>query len=169
MKSLRNAAVTALLTIGAFSTIAYTSCEKDECADVICMNNGTCVDGACVCPTGYEGTTCQTESRTKFIKVWNAADQVNSTNLVYTCSIGSGTTVTSVIISNDFSDDFFLSPVQATVDGNTITIPDQRPDGSVSDYRVQGTGTVSGGKINWTYKITKISTSSVQNYTGVWQ
>jgi len=169
MNRIKNIAFSALLAVGSFSAVFYTSCNKDECKDVVCQNLGTCVSGICNCAIGYEGTSCETESRTKFIKTWNANDQIGATNLVYTVSVGNGTNVTNVIISNAFSDDFFSNTINATVDGNTITIPDQQPDGSTSNFRVSGTGTYSAGRINWTYTITRIFPAENKVHTGVWQ
>jgi hypothetical protein len=36
-----------------------TSCKKDPCKDVTCENGGTCDDGKCNCPAGYEGEKCE--------------------------------------------------------------------------------------------------------------
>lgn len=33
----------------------------DPCKDVACLNGGSCVEGDCVCPTGYSGINCETE------------------------------------------------------------------------------------------------------------
>lgn len=169
MNRIKNIAFSVLLTLGAFTAITYTSCNKDECKDVVCNNGGTCVDGTCQCSTGYEGTNCQTESRTKFIKSWSASDQTGSSNLVYTVAIAAGAQINSVLISNAFSDDFFANPITATVQGNTISIAEQRPDGSSSNFKVSGSGSYENGKINWTYVITRISTGETINHTGIWQ
>ena len=48
-----------LLSLIALSTIVLTSC--DECRNVECENDGTCVEGTCECPEGFSGSTCQTE------------------------------------------------------------------------------------------------------------
>ena len=32
----------------------------DPCADVVCQNGGSCVDGTCICPEGYTGPNCET-------------------------------------------------------------------------------------------------------------
>jgi hypothetical protein len=168
MNAIKSIAITALVTIGAFTAVTYTACNKDKCKDVVCQNGGTCSDGNCNCLAGYEGDRCQTLSVTKFVKVWNASDQIGTTNLVYTVSIVPGSTATSATISSTFSDSFFGNPILATVSKDTITIPDQKPDAN-GNYRVQGTGVYQVGKINWNYTITQISTGSVQTYTGLWQ
>jgi hypothetical protein len=167
MKSLKSILLASVLTIGAFTSVVFTSCEKDACEDIICANGGTCTDGACNCAAGYEGTLCETESRTKFIKSWAATDVQGTNTLVYTCAIASGSLITNVIISNKFSDDFFVNNVNATVSGNTINIASQQPD--ADGYAVAGSGTLSSGKITWNYTITEVATSSTLTYTGLWQ
>jgi hypothetical protein len=67
MKSFKQIALSAFLTISAFGAVVYTSCNKDECKDVVCQNGGTCSEGKCTCPTGYDGTNCETKSRDKFV------------------------------------------------------------------------------------------------------
>lgn len=166
MKKLKTILLAGVLTAGLFSTAVFTSCNSDACADVVCSNGGSCVDGTCVCPVGYEGTTCTTESRTKFVKTWNASDVQGTNQLVYTCAIANGVNITSVTISNKFSDQFFTNNIPATVSGNTITIANQTPDND--GYSVSGTGTLSNGKINWSYSI-KDPNNATLSYTGVWQ
>ena len=60
MKSFRLVALSAMLTIGTFSTFVYTSCTKDECKGVTCNNGGTCSGGTCACPGGVGGANCET-------------------------------------------------------------------------------------------------------------
>lgn len=41
-----------------------SSCGKkplavDKCKDIVCANDGTCSEGACVCPQGYSGDHCE--------------------------------------------------------------------------------------------------------------
>jgi len=167
MKLFRQIALSAMVTVGVFGAILYTtSCSKDKCSGVTCNNGGTCSNGTCTCVTGYEGATCDTLSRTKFIKIWNASDMLNSHLIAYTPSIVAGTSgVTSVAISN-FSDFFTGVNTNGTVNGNTITIARQNP--SVNNYYVAGTGTYAAGVISWTYTIDSAGTAT-QNYTGTWQ
>jgi EGF-like domain len=58
-----------LLSIFAFcaSIMFFSACSTNPCADVYCRNNGTCREGACACPFGYEGNFCQAKISDKFI------------------------------------------------------------------------------------------------------
>jgi hypothetical protein len=171
MKSTRNIILSALLTIAAFGTITYTSCNKDKCKDVVCSNGGTCdtETGNCMCATGYEGTTCETEIRAKFLKTWAASDvkTTTSTTFTYSSTVAKGTTVTDILIGG-FSKNFFDHDVKATVSGNTITIASQAPDND--GYTVSGTGSYNATdkKITWTYTLTS-PISGAESYTGSWQ
>lgn len=80
MKPIKTVLLSGFLTLGAFSLIAYTSCtkkDKDKCDGVVCQHNGTCVDGTCKCPTGYEGPNCETLSALKYAGFWGATDDCN--------------------------------------------------------------------------------------------
>jgi len=70
MKSIRNIAFSALLAVGAFTTVTYTACNPDECKDVVCQNGGTCVTGNCNCTTGFSGTNCETQIRTTYYNTY---------------------------------------------------------------------------------------------------
>jgi hypothetical protein len=173
MKSIKQIAVTVLLSIGAFGSVVYTACNKDKCKDVNCANGGTCNAGNCVCATGYEGTNCETQSRTKFVKTWAATDTLTGgsfrTSYVGSISAASGADVTQVIIGNTFSDNFFsIGPIKANISADsTINIPSQKPDNN--HYVLSGTGVLSGGVLKISYTITNDSTNSTQAYYGVWQ
>ena len=171
MKLFKLIALSATLTIGAFSVVLYSSCNKtsDPCSGITCQNGGTCSSGTCVCPSGYEGSLCQTVSRNKVIKIWSASDvQVSPvvTLPTYTSAIAAGAGVTDVKISN-FSA-FFTNDVNATFLNNTLTIVSQTPDNDT--FSVSGTGTYDTltKKITWSYTLT--NPQNVQrSYTGTWQ
>jgi hypothetical protein len=83
MKTLKSIFFAAALTVGAFAATFVTSCTKDACKDITCLNGGNCTDGTCTCPLGYEGTTCATMSKTKYLGSYKG-DGFNSDGNTYT-------------------------------------------------------------------------------------
>ena len=58
------------ITICFSITLILTSCSKsDPCEGIVCKNGGTCIEGKCQCPDGFEGTLCETESLPKGVVV----------------------------------------------------------------------------------------------------
>ncbi len=70
MKRTKTVIATAIITLLTFGAIIYSSCTKDRCKNVACQNGGTCVNGYCSCPSGYEGDHCET-GVTSTIVYWN--------------------------------------------------------------------------------------------------
>ncbi len=67
MKFWKHSLITVATFFAVSGTVLYTSCEKDTCADLSCKNGGSCAEGFCNCPSGYDGTECEIMSGTKFI------------------------------------------------------------------------------------------------------
>jgi len=92
-----------ILGIFAFSAMStFTSCMPDPCETVVCQNGGTCVEGTCECPDGYEGTNCETATVDKFVGTYTAVEVCNGITLPSeTASISkSSTDVTKIEIFN---------------------------------------------------------------------
>jgi hypothetical protein len=153
MRSIRRIALTALVTFSAFGAITYTSCNKDECKDVVCSNGGTCnsADGSCTCATGWEGTTCQTKVNAKFAGVWAVSETCGSSTSTYQVTItADGTDPTKVLVSNLGNYGCTLGGTVAfdgTVNKATLTINDE-----VCTYQMNATGTYNDdGTVTFTY------------------
>jgi len=58
MKFWKHTLISALAFVGISSSVLYTACEKDSCLTLKCRNGGVCVEGACQCPQGFEGSEC---------------------------------------------------------------------------------------------------------------
>lgn len=160
----------------ALSTVfMYSSCKKDLCKDVICQNGGVCEDGTCSCATGYEGSDCSVESRTKFLNANNADASYRATEngsvsggSAYDLTIKqSSSDITKVLIHNLW--DNFTNNVIATVSGDKITFSRQEPDSD--GYFVVGSGTISGTTVSVDYTVTKEAGGTVistDHVTGTW-
>ena len=59
MKPIKQIALGVLLTLSIFSAVIYSSCSKNECGAVTCLNKGVCVGGICKCTTGIYGANCE--------------------------------------------------------------------------------------------------------------
>jgi hypothetical protein len=109
---------------------SFSSCT-DACKDVDC-GPGTCLEGDCVCPDGYSGTSCSIENRAAFIGTFNVTETCSQSTDTYAVVIADGASATEVTISNIYNAGLVAN---ATVNADgTLTIPSQ----------TFGAGTVSG-------------------------
>lgn len=151
MKSIRNIAFSALLAIGAFSAITYTSCNSDECKDVECLNGGTCIGGTCACPTGYEGTNCSDLTRAKFIGTWKGSDVCNVNTYNVTLSISAATSEVEALINNPGGFGSSVTITGKVTNSSTLSFT----DANVGNGRtLNGTMIVSGNAMTFSYTVT---------------
>ena len=152
MKKIKNILVAAILTVSVFTATIMTSCNPDACKDVVCANGGTCTDGSCSCPAGYEGATCDTLSRTKFIANYAVTASCQGSYVAGITSSSAGDT--KVIVSN-IANLNTVNPgatVIGTINGSTLTIARQFVTG-LATTEVEGTGTISGSTMTTTYTV----------------
>ena len=127
----------AILALAMSTTLI--SCKKDDpdpCENVTCLNGGTCSDGNCSCATGYEGSTCGTEVRGKFIGSYNgtlSCPGTNGTVLMTVTSSAAG--ITSVVFSDG------VDTWVGTVSGSSVSIATQTISGGTT---ISGSGQLSG-------------------------
>lgn len=150
MKSIRNIAFSALLAVGAFTTVTYTACTKDDCKDVVCDNGGTCVSGACNCPNYYSGATCQTEIRTTYYNTY-IGDGTDSDGLSYKGYkikfSARGTDAKNMILDVTDGNNVPMVSVNVMLEANDTYKIEQKTDGS--DI-ITGSGSVTTSKATLT-------------------
>jgi hypothetical protein len=137
---LKSIVLSALGVMAAFSAVTYTSCNNDPCKAIICAYGGTCTEGDCICPSGYEGTHCEVVTRDKYEGVWTVFEDGSSTMAAqYEVKIIKGSGNTDMIISN-FYNRFPGAQVNVRVKGDSLFIPQQ----TVDNYTIEG-----AGHLNW--------------------
>jgi len=123
MKFWKSSLLTVFSFLGIASTVLYNSCQIDTCSDLKCINGGSCANGFCNCPSGYEGSECEIKMEDKFLGVYYGNTNCNANPAVYdTATVltqqGSITNVRVVLFSNK------TDTLNGTVNGTTIVVPD---------------------------------------------
>jgi hypothetical protein len=140
----------ALLSLTAFVSVAYLSCNRDKCKTIVCSNGGVCNGGSCTCVLGYEGPDCSTRSRDKFIGIWNVTEKGSaSTVKQYQTTIDSGVNITDIIIKNCYN--YFTVNVNASVSGDTMFIYPQNYQGKYIDGIGVVTSNATYGQFDFMY------------------
>lgn len=140
------------LALFIFCAVAMVAgCKKDDaCDSITCLNGGTCDDGTCTCLAGYEGTTCQTLTRDKFIAVYNVIESCSSGNYDYTITIQASSVNADEVILSNFGD-FGSGLIKGTVNGTSLNISNQTIDISGVALTVSGSGSLNNNILTVTY------------------
>ncbi len=149
------------ITFLAFITIVFTSCNNNgdvvygpttfykPCEKVFCINGGTCQDGLCQCPVGFEGSTCETRTSTRFVGDYKSYDQCYTGQPdYYTATITDNATEASqVTLSNlgSFCTNSFPLNAYLDVTGSGFTIPMQV---SCDGLYISGNGNINNEILN---------------------
>jgi len=165
---LKTILISSLGTLAVFFAVTYISCNKDKCKTIVCAYGGTCNDGVCKCPTGYEGTQCESISREKFLGVWSVFEKGTTTNASqYTISIEKDSLIDHVVINNLFN--YFTNPpVSAYVIHDSIIIPSQQISGKV----ITGVGYILDTAVKYhqyaeiimSYKVVDSATGQIDDF-----
>lgn len=145
------------LIIGLTATMALSSCKKDACDDVVCLNGATCNDGSCACAGGYEGTTCGTEVRGKFLSTYNVTEACPTGNFNYQITITTSSTGVDRVIINNFGG--YGVSVPGSASGSSLTIPNQQVDLQGTAATFSGSGQLNGNILTISYTISSGSSS----------
>ncbi len=146
MKFWKPVLLTTLLFSAFTALVTYTSCEKDPCTNISCNNGGSCNAGACKCPTGFEGATCDTKVTTRFVGTYVG---------ITTCNMGAYIIDTVFITDNVARKPTTVKAIQkthpydtlyGTVSVNETTYAITFPDIVFSKFRKKITATLQSDK-----------------------
>jgi hypothetical protein len=156
MKSIKHIALSAILTVSAFGAITYTSCTKDECQDVVCQNGGTCDAGVCSCPTGYEGTNCETKSRDKFVGVYTGTEACTVGTDNYSITLAANSDALKLTYTNLYNDAITATCSMVAKDSFSF-------NGTQGGATFSGTGKLVTNTLTVRYTLTNPSTTPTTN------
>ena len=143
--------LTFLLTL---IVVLLSSCGPDPCLDVQCDNGGVCLDGSCICAAGYEGSSCGTEMRSKFLNDYVVVDTCDTVGTSYACTLSADSSeVIRILFSNfaDLSNLGVTTPLYGLVNGTALTLPEQtRQDRT---YKGSATLDATNGLLTLNYTI----------------
>src|SRR5580658_8335639 len=97
MKSLKLIVLSVILTLSVFCGLWSTSCSKDACKGVTCLNYGTCGGGICRCDSGLGGPTCEIIYRNLYANTYlgNGTDDSGHQYINNTLVFATGTDTTN--------------------------------------------------------------------------
>jgi hypothetical protein len=78
MKNWKSFIITVFSFFALGGMVLFNSCVKDPCTELRCMNGGSCSDGFCQCPTGYEGAECEITAGSRFTGTWAGSVRCNN-------------------------------------------------------------------------------------------
>jgi hypothetical protein len=158
--------ISTLVTLSAFISVTYFSCNRDKCKTIVCAHGGVCNVGVCICPSGYEGANCETVSRTKFLGNWTVFEKGSATPArQYALTIQPSTLTSDVVISNFYN--YFQTPIKGYVNGDTLYIPNQQYEGKVLfgvGFIYSGVTYGQFGAISMRYEVIDTATQVVDDY-----
>lgn len=134
---LKSIIFSALGVAAVFTTVTVSSCNDDPCKSIVCAYGGTCADGDCICPSGYEGTHCEVVTREKYRGVWTVFEDGTATNPAppYQVSFVNGEGATDMTLTN-FYNTFPGNDINVRVKSDSMFIPQQ----VVNGYTIEGWG-----------------------------
>ena len=139
--------------------LLISACKKEPCEEVICQNQGQCVEGLCECPEAYEGEFCENLIQLKFLGTYTTSyDCSSAVHMVIIEALPDNTEQVRIINLGDYAcpdPGSEFAAVIAAVDSNRLTLPAQTVCGTTgfAGYTYTGTGTVSGSSISLSFKV----------------
>lgn len=171
-KSVKLILLSAVGAAAIFSTFTLSSCKREKCKTVACQNASPCIEetGACKCAPGFEGSMCEVTTRNKYVGNWNVDEHGTispRSNFLVTIenSLLPGASAADVQITN--LNNSIFGRVNAKVQGDTITIPEQ----TIDNKKVQGKGFLKNdtyyglhGSLTMKYKITYLADGNENDF-----
>ncbi len=152
-----------------------TSCNEGSCENITCLNGGTCRNGRCQCPVGFEGPRCETKWTDRWIGNYTVDDRCRVVGLIpqYEGRVSASTVYADVVYLEPFGNLTCEGGQPVKVEGrltsgNQIRIEQQ----AVCNRRfsIGGDGSYDANRraFTVTYTIRDLQTGVIDTCTATW-
>lgn len=169
MKLIKHIAFSAFLTLSIFCAVVYSSCSKNECGGITCLNDGTCSGGICKCVTGTDGVNCQNIYRNNYALTYKGippddptSDTTNTLIFLPDTEDTTNYNTMRVIWVDTAGLTVVTLPVELinnTPSGSNFTIPENTSNG----IKYTGNGNISTSAVSMTVRLEYTSGGAVIN------
>ena len=115
-----------------FSLTLIQSCEDDPCDAITCLNDSDCLDGTCLCLTGYSGTNCGLHCSKDIFGTWVVTGGTNNFCVLDTYLFEHGVRDTEIIITLNIGSDSVTGIGTLSLDCSSMTYTVNTAGGDVS-------------------------------------
>jgi len=163
-----------LIILGALSALVL-SCERGSCENITCLNGGTCRNGRCQCPVGFEGVRCETKWTDRWIGTYTADDRCRQAGLIpqYEGRVSPSTIYPDVVYLEPFGSLTCEGGQPVKVEGRLLSGNEIRIEQQAvcnRRYSIAGNGTYDGNRraFTVTYTIRDFQTGLTDTCTATW-
>jgi hypothetical protein len=163
-----------LIIWGALGALVL-SCEQGSCENITCLNGGTCRDGRCQCPVGFEGVRCETKWTDRWIGTYTVDDRCRGVGLIpqYEGRVSPSTIYPDVVYLEPFGNLTCEGGQAVKVEGRLLSGKEIRIEQQAvcnRRYSIAGDGTYDGNRraFTITYTIRDFQTGLTDTCTATW-
>ncbi len=130
-----------------FVLLCLSSCREDPCDSIDCINGGSCVEGICDCPEGFEGVRCEILDQQQHFGTYLADYQgcINTSpeHRVFIRRVDSSSLQLRIQQLGDYACPLDTLEILADLSGNSVNIDTQVVDCGPILYEFSGSGAFS--------------------------
>jgi len=163
-----------LVILGALGAFVL-SCKRGSCENITCLNGGTCRNGRCQCPVGFEGARCETKWTDRWIGTYTVDDRCRQVGLIpqYEGRVSPSTIYPDVVYLEPFGDLTCEGRQAVKVEGRLLSGKEIRIEQQAvcnRRYSIAGDGTYDGNRraFNITYTFRDFQTGLTDTCTATW-
>ena len=163
-----------LIILGALGALVL-SCERGSCENITCLNGGTCRNGRCQCPVGFEGVRCETKWTDRWIGTYTVDDRCRQVGLIpqYEGRVSPSTIYPDVVYLEPFGSLTCEGGQAVKVEGRLLSGKEIRIEQQAvcnRRYSIAGDGTYDGNRraFNITYTFRDFQTGLTDTCTATW-